>query len=43
MIRLKDLLKEIKSIDFLSNQEFQLLGNYLKGSLNKKDKTELIQ
>ena len=43
MIRLVDLLREIKSIDFLSNKEFQLLGDYLKGSLNKKDKTELIQ
>jgi hypothetical protein len=43
MIRLIDLLKEVKNIDFLSNQEFQLLSNYLKGSLNKKDKTELIQ
>ena len=43
MIRLIDLLKEVKSIDFLSNQEFKLLGDYLKGSFNKKDKAELIQ
>ena len=43
MIRLIDLLKEVKSVGFLSNQEFKLLGDYLKGSLNNKDKTELIQ
>lgn len=42
MIRLKDLLKELNSNTIFSEQEYELLANYLKGDLNQKDKTALI-
>jgi len=42
MIRLTDLLKEINSNTIFSEQEYELLANYLKGDLNQKDKTALI-
>jgi hypothetical protein len=42
MIRLIDLLNEIQSYPFLTSEEYQLLVSYLNGSLNSKDKSDLI-